>query len=163
LPHRKNRRHCWRLEDAAVTAAVWEIRVTDPANPAGVLYLGNLILDLPFQPEHNTSYGLTPPSLFDPSRVPAAAQGQRPALNRTPYDVAAFDLRYVNTAEMIGEWRNFAEYAGTTKGVLAILDPQATVYRERMAIYGLLEALPPVSLWKFKLHSASFRIEELIP
>lgn len=163
LPHRKNRRHCWHLLDEAVTADEWEVTVSDPDNPAGVLHLGKLIVDDPFQPERNTAYGLQPPSLYDPSRVPAAAQGQRPALNRTPYDIAAFDLRWGSRQEMIGELRNLVEFTGTTRPVLAILEPRATSYRDRMSIYGLLEALPAVTLPFFNIFSAPFRIEGLIP
>ncbi len=163
LPHRKNRRHCLHMLPAAVTADEWEIEVDDAANPAGVLYLGQLILDDPFQPQRNRSYGATVPSLVDPSRIPTAAPGQRPPLNRAPYDVAQFELRWGSRAEMVGELRNLLEFTGTTKPVLAVLEPGATEYRERMMIYGLLDQLPGFNNAHFNIFQAAFRIEELIP
>jgi len=163
LRHRKLTRHCLHRLPAEVTADDWEITVSDPTNPAGVLKLGNVLVDNPFQPRINISYNAILPSLVDPSRVPTAGPGQRPPLNRAPYDVAGFDLRYASRAELIGELRDLQEFVGTTKPVLAVLEPNASTYRERMMIYGLQEALAPVIHPYFGKYETSCRIEELIP
>jgi hypothetical protein len=163
LRHRKYRRHCFMLLDAAVTCDAVEVTVFDAGNTDGRLLLGSLVIADPFQSERNISYGLTPPSLSDPSRPATAAPGQRAPLNRAPYDVAAFQLRFLSEAEAVGSLREFMEDVGTTLPVLAILKPAATLYAERWTIFGLLDAVQPISLPVFDLFATAFRIEELIP
>lgn len=167
LPSRKNRRHCFIRLASPVTFDEIEIEVFDPANPAGRLFLSSLfVAGGPtgfFQGQRNLSYGLTPPSLADPSRAATAAPGQRPPLYRSPYDIAAFQLNYLSEQEAIGDLRDFLERVGTTRPVLAILKPLAEAYSERWTIIGLLEAVEPIVLPQFNIYRTAFRFEGLIP
>ena len=175
LPSRKNRRHCFVLLPSAITADEVEITVFVNGTPRhyetgdalNYLDLGALVIagDATsfFQSQRSMSYGLNPPSLTDPSRAAVAAPGQRAPLNRSPYDVATWELNYLTEAEAVGDLRDFMERVGTTKPVLALLKPLATQYSERWSILGLLERIEPLTLRQFNIFRNVFSIEGFVP
>ncbi|WP_374467376.1 hypothetical protein [Ferrovibrio sp.] len=163
FPHRLLQRHDWIWSPSPLTYRYWRFDFSDASLPLGRLILGKIILAHGFQPQFNYSYDAVEPYLFDPSRTPRAAAGQRDPLNKQPYDRSGFSLDYLNRTEAKRDQRKLSEFVGVTRPVFVAFDPDEQEYRQGMSTYGLLTELQPISLPIYKRFRTRYEIEELIP
>lgn len=162
LRHRSGRRHDWKWLPSGQSHKAWRIDFADAGNADGALILGKLVIDTAWQPARNISYGWSA-GLVDPSRKPKAELGQYEPLNRRPYMMTQFDLRFGTEAQMWGSAFEIDQKIGTTMPLLAIRDPDAATYRQAKAVFGLQQDLGQLGNPHFNVFDKRYLIEELLP
>lgn len=162
LKHRRFRKHDWLWWVTPKTYRYWRIDFANPADADNRTIVGNLVMDYGVQPAINQAYG-GGIGLIDPSRKPRSVEGQVEPLRRRPYSGVEFQIQYGSEAEMFGQAWDLDELTGTVDPVLYIRDPDATVYRQKTSVFGLMRDIGPIVDEAFGVFSKRYQIEELIP
>jgi len=153
-----DRPHAMVYLPAAQTYRYWKITLTDAANPDGYFEAGRLILADALQFTRNHAYGAGR-GFNDLSTTREAFGGQLLLEDRAKRPVVTFEANWLTAEEME---RDLLELQRTITGaVFAMLNPDASTYRQGRMYYGKL-ALEPLIRTSLVTHGTRFTVEGLI-
>lgn len=153
-----DRPHAMLYLSSTQTYRYWKITLTDAANPAGYFEAGRVILADALQFTRNYSKGAGR-GFNDLSTTKEAFGGQLLIEDKAKRPVLSFEANYLTAVE---QERDVLELQrNKTGGVFAMLNPDASTYRQGRMYYGNLK-LEPVIVAELNVYSTRFTIEGLI-
>lgn len=143
----------------AVFGRYVRIDIVDSGNPDGYIQAGRLIVDSPFRPTVNPSYGLQI-GYVNPSNKRRSRGGQ-PWVDRLPqYREMRIPFEAILESQAYGTLYEIDRQAGISGDVFVMLDPDDEINRHRQGFYGTIKNPTPISHDGPNSHSKSFVIEE---
>lgn len=150
------------LLPATKNARYIRIEIDDTANEAGYVQIGRVFTSDGWQPVRNMTYGGSGLGWEDPSGVQKSLSGAASFDEKNKLRVARFGLAAMTEGEAMGNAFEIQRFAGITKEVLFVWDPDDTEHAIRRQFLGRMRTLslmenPGPDRWK-----APFEIEELL-
>ena len=138
------------------------IDLADPANPAGYLQAGRLLVGPYYRPSRHFLYGWSM-GYEDPSEVSKSRGGQTWVDVQERYRVLRFSVANLNEREAFDNiFDHLLRRRGVSGDVLVIPQSDKPELFHHQAVYGRLRTLEPIANPFFESFETSFEVEELI-
>lgn len=157
LPHRNSTLHDFIWFDSAKTYRWWRLDFDVQCA------IGNIVVHPGWQPSRNIAYGFEPPMLADHSSRRRGRSGRNSVWPAAAYDAASFTFDAFSADDALRNARDFDEAVGTRSPVSVVFDPDATIYRQELMMFGYLNQSPPIQNASFALYQRRYEIEEIVP
>lgn len=158
-----DRTHGIDYNDIANTFRWWRIDIADASNPDGFYEAGRCYLSTIFQPTLNINFNWDIGWKDSSAIQESAGQQSYPEIKNKLRELK-FTLDFQSESQMFGSETPFEtdRLRGSSKDILAIIDPDNADRIMDWTVYGLMKNLKPISNPNFQLYRKSFVITEMI-
>ena len=156
--------HGFYYSSTAITDRYLRIQISDTSNADGYFRAGRLVVASGYQPTTNMLYGMAF-GFEDLSTRTLTTAGETITRRIEPVPTVRFTLEAAGTgaeAEVYNSIHALARRQGSSRDVLAILDPSDSTYGGAKIYYGLLQPGVAIEVPSYNLYRTTYQITGLL-